>query len=384
MPGTTTYGSTLSLREFGGTEYHSTHKSVGLDTVATFVAIDTLPGHPPKGDCGSLGLGTSDSHSEGVIVSNTDSTTSTTSTLATLVGSAEAFATLRGLKVAKPEASVEERSAAIVALATDGEAVKANLAAEVDAHKAYIAAKQDAQETRANLAIAMRLLSEEGIQNTALAERFALPGGKSAVPTWLRFAEWVLSSVAAGGKRNVASGDAAVRAEALSEGWNAILAAKKAGAMNDKSFIEKVTFGAAPSSLREAATAIKAEKDAAKAPKEPVAPVEPSSGTNTGATEPSAPVAPVVPGTTVAPAPEEPQESESLDADTLRNVAAVTATMERIHKAVLLGTLESATLESVFQTVAEWTALADGLSEAVLAVLEDRAGEAEDAEAASA
>jgi hypothetical protein len=299
-------------------------------------------------------------------------TTSTTTLHATLVGSAEAFATLRGLTVAKPEASVEERSAAIVALATDGEAVKANLAAEVDAHKAYITAKQDAQETRANLAIAMRLLSEEGIQNVALAERFAVPGGKSAVPTWLRFAEWVLYSVNSGGSRPVTSGDAAVRADALSEGWNAILAAKKAGALNDKSFTGKIANGAAPKSLRDAAETIKAAKQAAKQPEvDPTTPEPQSTGTNTGATEPSAPVVPVVPGTTDTTTPEESvADSLSLDADTLRKVAFVTSTMQSIVASVRLGTLDADTVQAAFQAAGEWMSLADEVGEACLAALE--------------
>lgn len=196
--------------------------------------------------------------------------TSTKRTLTDYVGSAESFAALRGAAlVVSDDASVEDRAAALVALATSGGVVKDRLAEQDAAYAAYMATKVAAQDTRADLAIAMVLLSEQGITNANLATRFAVPGGKSAVATWLTFGQWVLASVDAGGKRPVASGDAAVRAEALSEGWNAVLAAKKAGALKDKSFSAKVAAGAAPSSLRDATAAVVA----AKAPKEPQAPV---------------------------------------------------------------------------------------------------------------
>lgn len=218
----------------------------------------------------------------------------TRTTLGDFVAAAESFAAIRGLALTIEDgASVEERAAAVVALATEGGVVQERLDAEVSAHEAWLASRREAQESRANLAVAIVLLSEQGITAKAIAERFTLKGGNSIVPVWATFGRWVLASVAAGGKRAVASGDADTRAAALSEGWNAVLAAKKAGALKVVTFGDKVASGAAPSALRAEAETIKAKKDAAKAPKEP-ATVEPqTTGTNTGATEPPAPVEPV-------------------------------------------------------------------------------------------
>jgi hypothetical protein len=321
-------------------------------------------------------------------VSNTTSkaskSTPSTTTLADYVGAAEAFATLRGLAVAGGDATVEERAAAIVALAAEGGTVKANLSAEDEAHRAYLAARVTAQETRADLAIAIVLLSEEGLTNTAIAERFALPGGKTATATWLAFGKWVLASMTVKGDRAVRSGDATVRSAALSEGWNAILATKKAGGLNDKSFIAVVNAAGTPAALRQKAEQIKADKVAAKAPKEPVPGVDTHEPQTTGTTtvtapeEPTVTDEPVVPGTTDEPAvtaPEEPvDDSLSLDADVLRTVKTVTAGLAQIKASILLS--EQATREAVWAATAEWQALVDGISEEILAIAESVADEA--------
>lgn len=313
------------------------------------------------------------------------SATQSTTTLADYVGAAEAFATLRGLAVAGGDATVEQRVAAIVALAAEGGTVKANLSAEDEAHRAYLAARVTAQETRADLAIAIVLLSEEGLTNTAIAERFALPGGKTATATWLAFGKWVLASMTVKGERAVRSGDATVRSAALSEGWNAILATKKAGGLNDKSFRAVVDAAGTPAALRQKADQIKAAKTAAKAPKEPVQGVdtpEPgTTGTDTGATTaPEEPVdEPVVPGTTETTPEESVDESLSLDADLLRAVKTATSALAQIRAGVRLDSVEKATLDAVWQATAEWQALVDGISEEILAL-----AEAEDAEAQSA